>query len=113
AAAHKEAADLLLEVDVAVGIAHHRQIARHILHLLGDDVHVLAGIERHRDADRTRELARPLAAAVDDALGLDGAFGGLHAAHAAVLGVDGGHARLLEDAHATGTRAAGQRLGDV
>ena len=112
-AAHQQAADLLLEVDVAVGIAHHRQVARHALHLLGDDVHVLAGIERHRDADHAAELARPLAGAIDDDLGRDRAFGRLHAGDAAVLDVDGGHAGLLEDAHAAVARAPGQRLGDV
>ncbi len=70
-AAHQQAAHFLLEVDIAVGIAHHRQVARHVLHLLRDDIHVLAGIERHRHADHAPELARPLATAIDDDLGLD------------------------------------------
>src|ERR1700682_5031329 len=96
-AAHQQATDLLLEVDVAVGVAHHRQVARHVLHLLGDDVHVLAGIERHRDAHHAAELARPLARAIDDDLGRDRTFGGLHAGDAPVLGVDGSHAGFLEN----------------
>ena len=116
-AAHQKAAHLLLEVDVAVRIAHHRQVARHALHLLGDDVHVLAGIERHGDADHAPDLARPLAGAVHHHLGLDRALGRLHAGDCrslgALLGVDRRHPRLLEDAYAVVARALGQRLGDV
>jgi hypothetical protein len=116
-AAHQQAADLLLEVDVAVGIAHHRQIARHVLHSLGDDVHVLAREQRDRHANHAAHLARPLARTVDHDLSLDRTLAGSNTRHPAarpcILDVDPRHPCLLEDAHAVVARAPGQRLRDV
>ena len=67
-AAHHEAADLLLVVDEAVGIADHRQVGRDAGDRLGDDVEVLGRVQRHVDAGEAPELARPLPAAVDERL---------------------------------------------
>jgi hypothetical protein len=39
---HQQSTDLLLEIDVAVRIAHHRQVAVHAVDAVGDDVEVLA-----------------------------------------------------------------------
>ncbi len=65
-AAHQQAADLFLVVDVAVGIAQHRQHRVDAVDPVGDDVEVLGRPERHVDAGERAELARPLASAVDD-----------------------------------------------
>jgi hypothetical protein len=70
-APHQQAADLLLEVDVAVRIAHDRQVAEHALDPVGDDVVVLAGKQRNRHAEFEPEGARPLAAAQHYGLGGD------------------------------------------
>ena len=56
-AAHDEAAHFFLEVDVAVGVAHHRQIRVNAGDRPGDDIQVLGGMQRHasrRTAARTR-----------------------------------------------------------
>ena len=59
-AAHHQAADLLLEIDVAVGVAHHGQFRRDPAMRLGDDVHVLGRMQRDRHAAHLADLARPL-----------------------------------------------------
>ncbi len=55
--AHQQAADFFLEVDVAIGIAQHRQVAMHARDHVGDDVVVLAREEWDRDAEPTPERA--------------------------------------------------------
>ena len=70
-AAHHESADFLLVVEIAVGIADHRQVGRHAGDRLGDEIEVLRGVERHVDAGAAAERARPLAAAVDERLARD------------------------------------------
>ncbi len=76
-AAHQEAGHLFLEVDVAVRVAHDGQVGRDAVHGIRDDIHVLAGVERHGDAAHPAELARPHARAVDEDLGRDRALGRL------------------------------------
>ena len=46
-ATHDQAADFLLVVDVAVGVAHDRQVRAHAGNRPGDEVEVLGGIERY------------------------------------------------------------------
>ncbi len=72
-AAHQQSADFFLEVDVAIGIAQHRQLAMNAVDAVGHDVVVLAGEERHRDVDLARHFARPLAAAQHDDFSIDAA----------------------------------------
>ena len=117
-AAHQQAADLLLEVHVAVGIAQHRQVAVHAVDAVGDDVVVLAGEQRHRHAHAARELARPLAAAQHHDVGRDRSLGAIlaaplqgldRAASRGDLGAGWQHLHALEDAHAAIARALGQR----
>ena len=70
-AADHQSADLLLDVDVAVGVAQDRQVGVHTLELVGDDVEVLGRVQRDGDADLVAERLGPLARTVDDDLGLD------------------------------------------
>ncbi len=72
--AHDETADLLLVVEVAVGVADHRHVGRDAGDRLGDEIEVLGGVERHVDAGETPEFARPLSGAVDDRLAGDRAL---------------------------------------
>ena len=58
-AAHDEAADFLLVVEVAVGVADHRHVGRHAGDRLGHEIEVLGGIERHRDAGRAARIRAP------------------------------------------------------
>ena len=111
--AHDEAADFLLEVDRAVGIAQHRQIGGDAVDLLGDDVHMLGRIKRHRDAAHAPHLPPPLAGAVDDDVTGDGAVIGRDPGDGAAHDVDAGDLDPLEDLDAAGARALGQRLGHV
>ena len=62
-AAHHQAADLLLPIGETVRIAQRRQVRRHAIDLLGDEILVLHRYERNVDAGHAPELARPLAGA--------------------------------------------------
>ena len=120
-AAHQQAADLFLVVDVAVGVAQHRQHRMDAVDAVGDDVEVLGRPERHVDAGERAELARPLAGAVDDDLA-----GDLDLV-AAVANAQAGDARtgrpgraahgddlgLFDDLHAAHARALGERHRQV
>ena len=115
--ADHEASDLLLDVDVAVGVTQDRQVRVHALELVGDDVEVLGRVQRHRHADLVAEGLGPLAGTVDDDLGLDVAgvrpYAG-HAPSARGLGrVDAEDTHPLVDADAVAARALGQREGEV
>ena len=96
-AAHHQAADLLLEVGVAVGVAQHRQIRVHAVERVGDDVEVLRGVQRHVHPGQRPDGLRPLAGAVHDHLGLDVARVGAHAGDAPVLDEHVEHPGLLQD----------------
>ena len=117
-AAHQQAADFFLEIDVAVRIAQHRQVAVHAVDAVGDDVVVLAGEQRHRHADAACEVARPLAAAQHHHVGRDRSLGAVLGAPLQRLERAAGrgdfsagrqYLHTLEDAHAAIARALGQR----
>ena len=112
-AAHDEAADLLLVIGQAVGVAQGGQVRGHALDAFGDDVLVLHGHEGDVDADGLGEGAGPLAAAGDDRRGVDAASRGLDAADHALVDVDGQDLGVLEDARAGHAGALGERQGDV
>ena len=57
--AEQDLARVLLVIGAAVVVAQHGQVRRHTLEGVRHHVEVLAGVERHVDADRGRELARP------------------------------------------------------
>ena len=88
-AAHHQAADLLLVIGQAVGIAQRRQAGRHAGDRLGDDVLMLHRNERHVDAGEPADLARPLPGAVDDDFAGDAAAAGLHRRDSAAHDLDG------------------------
>ncbi len=118
--ADDEPADLLLDVGPAVGVAQDRQVAVHALDLLGDDVEVLGGVQRHPDPGQGTDRLGPLAGAVDDHLALDVAVVGVHPPHpAATRRGRVGHHVEPGDPHPFPHRdtelpgALGQRLGDV
>src|SRR6185312_17074847 len=111
--AHHQAADLLLEIDVPIGIAHDRQVGMHAFDLAGDDVTVLGRMHRDSDAAHFADLARPLARAVDDDFGLYRPSVRLDAGYDAVFGIDSGDPHLFKDFRAAIARALGQRLGQV
>ncbi len=106
-------AGLLADVGRVAGIAEDRQHPVHAFDRLGDQVVVLAGLQRHVDARHAADLARPHAGAVDDELGLDVAAVGAHAGHLALVGLDAEHLRVLEDPGAAHARALGEGLRDV
>src|SRR6476659_3185971 len=110
-AAHHQAADLFLVIDVSVGIAHDREVAVDAGDRAGDDVEVLGGKQRYIDAGELAEFARPLARAIDDALAADLAFAVLaaitHAAYASALDDDPAHRRAFDDARAAHAGALG------
>ena len=67
--ADQQLAGVLLVVGALVGDPQHRQVARQLGHRLGDDVEVLGRVQRHDDADRGRQLARPHAGGEHDGVG--------------------------------------------
>jgi hypothetical protein len=111
--ADDQAADLLLEVGVAVGVAEDRQLRVHAVDLVGDHVEVLGRVQRHRDPDQLRDLLGPLPCAVDDDLGLDITVVGADSGDRTVLGEYVEHADSFRDGRATGPGTLGQRHGQV
>ena len=93
----------------------------HAGHRVGDDVIVLAGKERHGDAELAPERARPLAAGEHDDVGADApGFTGLvaplelrDALAAAGLRHRAGDPRAFADLHAAIARALGERQRQV
>ena len=110
-------AGVLLVVGAFVRHAQHRQPGE-AGDRLGDEIEMLAGVQRDGDAVLRAELARPHAGAVDDDVGFDHAAARSpccpgDAGDAAVLRVDLGHLHVLDDRRAALARALGQRHGDV
>ena len=116
-AADDQAADLLLDVDVAVGVTQDRQVGVDALELVGDDVEVLGRVQRDGDADLVAECLGPLAGAVDHDLGLDVTGVGPNASDASAAWrldrVDADHPDALVDSHSACPGALGQREGEV
>ena len=84
-AADDQAADLFLEVGVAVGVTQDRQVRVHAVDVLADDVEVFGGVQRDVDPGHRADLFGPLAGAVDDDLGLDVTHVGAYAADPPVV----------------------------
>ena len=112
-AAHEESRHLFLEVDVAVAIAHHGQIGGDAVDGVGDDVHVLAGVQGYGDAAHAAELARPHARAVHQDFRGDVALRGVHSRHAAALELDARDLDALVNLRTARPGAPGEGLGDV
>ena len=118
--ADDEAADLLLDVGPAVGVAQDRQVAVHPLDLVGDDVEVLGRVQRHPDPGQRADRLGPLAGAVDDDLALDVTVVGAHPADPPPTGrgrvghdVEPGDPHPFPHRHPELAGALRQRLGDV
>ena len=111
--ADQELAGVLLVVGAFVGDAQHRQVARHLGQRLGDDVEVLGRVQRHRDAHRGGELARPHAGGEDDGRGRDGSLVGHHADRPALLDQDALDLDALDDPGAALARTLGEGLRGV
>ena len=110
--AEHQLAGVFLVVGALVRHAQHRQPGQ-AGNRLGDDVEVLAGMQRQRDADLRRQVARPHAPAIDHHLGgdppglLPGRPGDAGDAAAACLHAGDGHA--LADQHPAQAGTLGQR----
>ena len=110
---HQQATNLLLEIDIAVGIAQAGQVGVDFCDLASDDIHVFAGVQRDRQADTGAKRSRPHAARDDNRVGGDCSKGGAHRLGAPIAGVDGENLGLLEDFDAARARAFGKGLCDV
>ena len=111
--ADQELAGVLLVVGALVGDPQHRQVARHVGQRLGDDVEMLGRVQRHRDADRGRQLARPHAGGEHDGVGGDRPLLGHHADRPALLDQDALDLDALDDAGAALARTLGEGLRGV
>ena len=118
-AAHDHPADLLAEVDEAIGVAHRRQARRHRHPGAGDGVLVGHRHDRHVHAGESTDLVGEHASGVDDDLALDsgGAGGGgdVDVGDAAAVGplahggdADAGDPRAGRDLDAGGAGPGGQ-----
>ena len=112
-AADQQLAGILLVVGALVGDPQHRQVARHLGHRLGHDVEMLGRVQRHRDADGGRQLARPHAGGEHDGRGGDRTLLGHHAHRPALLDQDAQDLDALDDPRAALARALGERLRRV
>ena len=112
-AAHHQAADLLLPVGETVRIAQGREIGRHAVDFLGDEILVLHRDERNIDAGHAAKLARPLPGADHELVASDAALVGDDRTQAPALHLDAGDLYAFSDGDAVLARALGQRHGDV
>ena len=97
---------------VAIG-PQHRQVRRQACNRFGDEIIVLAGMQRHADAVAPAQLARPHAAAIDHDIGLDYALAGAHTTHLSAFGQNLFDKSVFEQARTVHARALCQRLGKV
>lgn len=111
--ADQQLAGILLVVCPFVAEEEHRQVARQILHLFGDDVEMLGGVQGDGHARFGGEVARPHAAADDHGPGADRPPIGHHAGGLAVLDEDLRDGKVLEDLCAAHARALGIGLRHV
>ena len=116
-ATHDQAADFLLVIDVAVGVAHDRQVRAHARDRAGDDVEMLRGIERYVCSGQSAEFARPLSRAIGDRLAahlsVAVACAVAHARDMAAFDDYSDELRILDDSHAAHPGTAGERLGQI
>ena len=107
---------ILLVVGPLVRHPEHRQLAKS-LDGFGDDVEVLAGMERNVDSRHRAKVTRPHARTVhhdvagDTALARPGRPG--NPGHPSVLPVDVRHSHAFGDPHASLACSGGQGLGDI
>ena len=111
--ADHQATALLPVIAVAGWVLEHGHVLRQVLDRLGDQVVMLGGLVRDRDARLRTELARPQATAVDDVVRLDVAEGSAYAGDAAVFLQHAGCGHPFENLHATHSRAFAECHRDV
>ncbi len=112
-AAHDQTADLFLEVGATVRIAQGRRIEGKAGDLLGHDVLVLHGVQRHRHPGHRADLPGPHATAVHDRLAGDVAFGGLDMGDPVAVDPEAGDPDAFDDLCPMHPRAFGEALRDV
>ena len=108
-----QTADLFAVVAERGRILQHRQVGRQAGHLVGDQVVVLGGLQRHAHAGQIGQLARPQPGTVHHVLALDLAGRGAHPGDRPAPGQEAGHRGLLDDPHPAHPGALGQRHRDV
>ena len=111
--ADDEAADLLLDVGVPVGVAQDGEVRVDARDGLGHDVEVLGRVEGDVDAAEEADGFRPLPGAVHHHLGLDGTAVGHDAGHPAVPCGHALHPGVLLNADAAEAGPAGERRRHV
>ena len=111
--ADQQLARIVLVIGAGVVIPHDRKARVQAFDGFEQGIVVLAGVQRHVDADGGRQVAGPHACAEDDAIGIDFTMRGGNAGYAAFGGADGGYRHVLDNAHPGAARALGERLGDV
>ncbi len=112
-AADDQAAGFGLEVDAGIGITERRQVARHLVGLLGDHVLVLDRVHGEVDAGQARGLGAPHAGRVDEGVALDSAQGRLHRDHPPPVPLDCLDPAVGDDPHAGRPGAGGERVGEL
>ena len=118
--AHKDATVLLADVDLAGEVHADRHllarrsfVIRNLLHVLGDEVHVLHRQHRQLEADHAAHLASPQPARVHDVLGVDVALIGDHVPGAVDVLREVVHPRVAVDLRTGHAGALGVRVGDA
>ena len=107
------AAGVLPVVRALVLIAHHRQVARQIVELLGVGVVMLAGMQGNGHAGEAPEVARPQARRAHHELARDVPGRGRNARHPALGAANSGDRNVLQALHAAPARALHVGVDDV
>ena len=111
--ADQQLASVFLVIGAFIRHTQHRQVFRYCGICFGDDVEMLAGLQRHIHARHAADLSPPHTGAVNDILGLNGAVVGVDSGNAPLGLRDARDSNALKECRAHLPRAFGQRQRNV
>ena len=106
-------AGIFLVIGTFIRYAQNRQIGCQPVNTLGDNVEMLAGMQRHRYAGLCPDFACPHATGIHHIISFNRTLIRHHTGHPTIRLVNIGYLDALNDRHAEIAGTLGQRLGDV
>ena len=106
-----QATRFLAVIGVPVGVFEDRHVRRYRGDLIGDQIGVFGGLERHRHAGHIPDSACPHTGTVDDVFAGDVTLGGAHRRDATTLQREAGDRSVLDNPSSPHSGALGERQG--